>query len=99
MSRMPGRGVGPRTVVTGSTLHRSARSRASAIGQRRRGKRQGVTAERQYPVKCVTQLLPEAFEPRVRDPYETVDFDQVDDTAGMLAAGKEGAVQPERRES
>src|ERR1700730_13294331 len=35
----------------------------------------------------------------VGDRYEAVDFDQVDGTPGMLERGKEGAVQPQRREN
>src|SRR6266850_3843544 len=99
MSRTPGRGAGPGAIVTAlASLRARSRSHAGGIGQRDRGKRQSVTAERQHPVKRGTELRPEAIEPRVRDRHEAVDFDQVDRTAGKLAGGKEGAVQPQRRE-
>src|ERR1700730_16608619 len=100
MSRMPGRGVGPGAIVTGSGFRYSGiRSRASRIGQRRHWDRQRVAAERQHPVERATELRTEAVEPLVRDRHEAVDFDQVDGTPGMLAGGKEGAVQPQRREN
>src|SRR5947208_1458139 len=99
MSRMPGRGVGAEAIVTGSASRRlESRSCPSCTRERHRGNRDRITAKGQHAVERIPELPTKAVEPWVRDPYKSFDFDQVDGSAGMLAGGKKGAVQPEGRE-